>query len=130
MWIVIVMLAVGRLWQADGTVLFISALVKATECLLIMVLLSNTTRFADPAEVLRALRVPRILVATLGLMYRYLFVLTDERNRMQRARRARTFTAGRWEEWKAQATTIAHLFVRCTERATRIHAAMCSRGWQ
>ena len=71
-----------------------------------------------------------MLVTTLSLMYRYLFVLSDERNRMLRARRSRTFRSSRREIWMMQANIITHLFVRCTERAGRIHAAMCSRGMQ
>lgn len=131
MWIVVLMLALGRLWQPEeGVYLFLSTLLKSTECLMIMVLLANTTRFTELLQVLGALGVPRILLTTLSLMYRYLFVLTDERNRMQRARRARTFNTDRWQLWKTQASIISHLFLRCTERAGRIHAAMSSRGWQ
>ena len=28
------------------------------------------------------------------------------------------------------ATVIGHLFIRSSERAERIYAAMCARGWQ
>ena len=43
-----------------------------------MVLLSNTTPFSELLRVLKAARVPALLVTTLSLMYRYLFVLVDE----------------------------------------------------
>ena len=74
-------------------------------------------------------RVPAILVSILALMYRYLFVLVDEAQRMRRARASRTFRPGRWWRWHALATVIGQLFVRSTERAERIYAAMIARGW-
>ncbi|MCX6909024.1 MAG: hypothetical protein NTY01_13420, partial [Verrucomicrobia bacterium] len=99
-------------------------------CLLTMILLSNTTSFADILRVLQRLRVPSLLVTTMALMYRYLFVLADEVGRMGRARASRTFAAQRSAAWWSQADIIGQLFIRSTERAERIYAAMCARGWQ
>jgi cobalt/nickel transport system permease protein len=129
-WLVVLALAAGRLFQPDGLRLFVSTLIRASECLLIMVLLANTTRFTALLDVLSGIGLPKVLITTLGLMYRYLFVLSDERNRMQRARRSRTFTAGRWSQWRIRATILSQLFLRCTDRANRIYAAMCARGMQ
>jgi cobalt/nickel transport system permease protein len=95
-----------------------------------MVLLSNTTPFADLLRVLKAWRMPALLVTTLSLMYRYLFVLVDEAQRMQRARASRTFTPKRRRAWRTMATVISQLFIRSSERAERIYAAMCARGWR
>lgn len=130
LWLAIVVLSLGRLWQPNGLYEFSSSVLKSSECLLTMSLLANTTRFVDILQVLTAIQTPKALVTTLSLMYRYLFVLTDEKNRMLRARKARSFQSGRWSAWKIQANIISHLFVRCVDRASRIHAAMCSRGWQ
>ena len=95
-----------------------------------MVVLANTTPFADLLQVLRRAHVPALLVTTLALMYRYLFVLVDEARRMKRARMSRTFTAQRSVQWRTLATVVGQLFVRTTERAERIYAAMCARGWR
>ncbi len=54
------------------------------------ILLTATTAFPDLMHALRHLRVPRLLVAIVSLMYRYLFVLTDETARLLRAREARS----------------------------------------
>jgi cobalt/nickel transport system permease protein len=118
------------LFQAHGLDVFAAMLVKSTLCLFCMVLLSSTTRFSDTLRVLWRLRVPSLLVTTLALMHRYLFLLADEMLRMLRARRCRTFTRGRVGVWRSSATVIAHLFVRSSERAERIYAAMCARGWK
>jgi cobalt/nickel transport system permease protein len=63
-------------------------------------------------------------------MYRYLFVLVEEMERMRRARRSRTFTAGRGTVWRGSAQVAGQLFVRTSERAERVYLAMCARGWK
>jgi cobalt/nickel transport system permease protein len=95
-----------------------------------MVLLTSTTPFAALLQLLRGIHTPALLVTVLALMYRYLFVLVDETERMQRARRSRTFVPGRARAWSGAAALIGQLFVRSTERAERIYAAMCARGWR
>ncbi len=69
-------------------------------------------------------------MTTLALMYRYLFVLMDEAERMQRARASRTFTKPGLRSWKTLGTVVGQLFVRSSERAERIYSAMCARGWK
>lgn len=120
--------AVLALFGPGGWRLFLVLAVKSTLCLATMVLLSNTTPFADLLHVLRAARVPALLVTTLSLMYRYLFVLVDEGQRMKRARLSRTFTPRRVWTWHTMATVVSQLFIRASERAERIYAAMCARG--
>ena len=116
-------------FQPHGGRIFATMLAKTTLCLLTMILLSNTTPFSALIEVMKWARVPDILVSTLALMYRYLFVLADEALRMRRARASRTFRRGRFWSWRTLATVIGQLFVRSTERAERIYAAMTARGW-
>jgi cobalt/nickel transport system permease protein len=122
--------AVLAFFQPGGEVLFLFLLAKCTACLLAMVLLANTTPFAELLRVLRRARLPALLITTLALMYRYVFVLVDEADRMKRARLSRTFTAGRARRWQAMATVASQLFIRSSERAERIWASMCARGWQ
>jgi len=122
--------ALLSLFQDGGLRIFIAMLAKSTACLFCMVMLSSTTRFSEIIHVLWKIRVPSLLVTTLALMHRYLFLLTDETGRMVRARKSRTFNTGTVAVWRSSATVIAHLFVRSTERAERIYSAMCSRGWK
>jgi cobalt/nickel transport system permease protein len=118
------------LFQQDGVARFVTVIVRSTLCLLTMLLFSNTTPFPDMLRVLRTARAPELLAGTLELMHRYLFVLVDETERMRRARASRSFTRRRWHWWKTLASIIGLLFVRSVERAERIHAAMCARGWR
>jgi cobalt/nickel transport system permease protein len=122
--------ALLAVFQPGGPGIFAFVLARATLCLFAMVLLSATTRFTDLLRVLWRIRLPVILVTTLALMHRYLFLLVEEMSRMLRARRSRTFLPGRAAAWRAGAAVAAGLFVRSTERAERIYGAMCARGWK
>ena len=65
--------------------------VRSTICLLTIILVSNTTPFSRILRVLRRVHVPGLLITTIALMHRYLFVLVEEAERMRRARASRTF---------------------------------------
>lgn len=100
-------------------------------------LLAFTTPFHDLVEGLRRLRLPRIMVAIMSFMYRYLGVLTDEATRMLRARASRsadpgTGRAGGTLAWRAAGTghLVGSLFLRAYERSERVHAAMLARGFE
>lgn len=123
-------IALLALLRPGGWPLFLSIMAKSTLCLATMVLLTATTRFSDLLGVLWRARVPALLVTTLALMYRYLFVLVEEMERMQRARRSRTFRRDRAAAWRGSAQVAGQLFVRSSERAERVYLAMCARGWK
>jgi len=100
------------------------------------VLLAATTQFPDLLWGMRALKVPPILVAVGGFLYRYLFVLADEARRMMQAREARSAVpAGRRGGgtvlWRARVTgaMAGTLFLRAYERSERIWNAMVARGY-
>jgi cobalt/nickel transport system permease protein len=122
--------AMLALFQPGGWRMFLFLVGKCTVCLMVMVLLSNTTPFSDLLCVLKRWRMPALLVTTLSLMYRYVFVLVDEAQRMGRARTSRTFTPRRRRAWRTMASVVSQLFIRSSERAERIYAAMCARGWR
>ena len=121
--------ALLTLFQPDGVRVFLTLAARSTLCLAALLLLAATTRFTDLLEALRRARVPALLVTTLPLLHRYLFVLAEESARLRRARRSRSFAPGRAHAWKSAAGIAAQLFVRASERAERIWAAMCARGW-
>jgi cobalt/nickel transport system permease protein len=71
---------------------------------------------------------PRIFVAQLALLYRYLFVLAAQAQRMQRAAELRA------PGWKRPSialfgSLVGHLLLRTLDRAQRIHLAMRCRGF-
>lgn len=86
--------------------------------------------FSELLDVLRRWHCPLVLVAMLGFMYRYIFILWDELRRLRTARNARSFGGtSRWNEWKTGASLIGLLLLRAMERAERTHRAMLARGW-
>lgn len=118
-------------WKGSaGWAWFLALLLRAVLCLLILVLLTNTTRFVELLRGLRKLGCPRILVANLSFLYRYLFVLADEVMRMRQARDSRRVgRTGALAELRTLAMMLGTLMVRSFERADRMHQAMLSRGF-
>lgn len=123
-------IATMALLQEGGFGIFLSVVVKSTLCLLTLIVLSNTTPFSDILSLLRKAGIPPLLITVLALTYRYLFVLLDEAERILRARKSRTFVPKRALSWMSLSSLIGQMFVRSTERAERIYAAMASRGWK
>ena len=98
-------------------------------------LLVFSTTFHDLLEGLARLRMPKLMVAVISLMYRYLAVLTGEAQRMMRARASRMASvegANRpGVRWQAHVVgnMVGALFIRSFERSERVYAAMQSRGY-
>lgn len=128
--IFVVGMAALLMLRPNGMEIFAAVLVKSTLCLLALVLFSNTTPFSESLTLLKRLRTPTLVVTLLALMYRYLFLFVDELERMRRARASRTFANWRAQVWQSHASIVSQLFIRSIERAERIFAAMCARGWQ
>lgn len=105
-------------------------LLRTTLSFVAVLWLVNVMPFDQLLVTLRRLWVPDVLVAMLSFMYRYIFVLWDELDKMRTARRARTFGGGSlWYRWRTGAQLIGMLLIRAMERAERVHGAMQSRGW-
>jgi cobalt/nickel transport system permease protein len=122
--------ALAAAWHPGGTLGWKITALRSGLCLATVILLAQTTPFGEMLAVLRRARVPALLVTTIALMQRYLFVLADETERMGRARASRTFTRSRWFAWRTAATVVGQLFVRASERAEHVYDAMCARGWR
>ena len=115
----------GSPWGALGTLFMRSFL-----SLLLLILLTNTTRFADLLQGLRRLGCPRILALVLGFLYRYVFVLTEEVMRMRLARECRRVgPAPARAELRLIGSMLGTLLVRSFERAERMYQAILSRGY-
>jgi len=126
----VVGIAILALFQENGGIVFSSIVIRSTLSLLTILLLTNTTPFAEVLQVLRKYHFSPLFVTVLALMYRYLFVLIDELERMQRARASRLFQRKHLQLWGMLSMMIGQLFIRSSERAERIYAAMCARGWK
>lgn len=126
-----------KLYQ-PGLERFISITLKSWISVQAAIILASSTPFPDLLSAMRAVGIPRLLVAIFGLMWRYLFVLADETLRMIRARSARSghsdqpgLKTGGSIAWRARVTgaMAGSLFLRAFERSDRIYVAMLSRGY-
>lgn len=94
-------------------------------------LLTLTTPFTDILWALGWLRVPDVLLAIIGLTYRYLFTLQEEAQRMLRARSARSGHNRAPLLWQVRAAggMVGSLFLRSFEQSERVYSAMLARGY-
>ena len=93
------------------------------------VLLGATTPFPDVLHALERLRAPQLLVLIAAFMYRYLFTIVDEVQRMRAALAARGYAPRHALQAQALGRVATALFLRTYERAERVHLAMLARGW-
>lgn len=122
----------------EGLERFVSIALKSWLSVQMAIVLAASTSFPDLLTAMRAVRIPRLLVALFGLMWRYLFVLADEAIRLMRARAARSGQAGPSSArtggsvaWRAKVAggMAGNLFLRGIERSDRIYMAMLARGY-
>lgn len=116
--------------EAQGWIWFTSLVLRSILCLMILVILTNTTRFAELLRGVRKFGCPKILVANLSFLYRFVFVLSDEVMRMRQARDSRRVgSAGALMELRTVGSMLGTLMLRSFERADHMHQAMISRGF-
>ena len=123
----------------EGLDRFVSILLKSWLSVQAAIVLAACTPFPELLQAMRAVRIPRLLVAMFGLMWRYLFVLVDEALRLIRARAARSghlvkdagVGPGGSLPWRARVAggMAGNLLLRAFERSERIYVAMLSRGY-
>jgi cobalt/nickel transport system permease protein len=124
--------------SVDGVERVLSIAFKSWVSMQMAIVLAATTPFPQLLAAMRALRIPKLLVAIFGLMWRYLFVMVDEALRLLRARTARSgasrdarYKTGGTLVWRARTTggMAGNLLVRSFERGERIYDAMAARGY-
>jgi cobalt/nickel transport system permease protein len=113
----------------EGLETFAMVSAKAILGTLSAVLLGATTSFPDVLHALERLKAPKLLVLIAAFMYRYLFTIVDEVQRMRAALAARGYAPRHALQVQALGRVATALFLRTYERAERVHLAMLARGW-
>ena len=125
-------------WEVSGAgaVAVLTILAKSALSVVAAIVLTATTPQPELLRALRALRAPRLLVATVEFAYRYVFVVGGEASRLLQARASRSGAlegrrAGGGLRWRARVAghLAGTLFVRSIDRAERVHRAMRARGY-
>jgi cobalt/nickel transport system permease protein len=127
----VLLAGLARPWDRGlGLTLFSTLILRSVLSLMLVIILTNTTRFTELLRGLRRLGCPRILALNLGFLYRYVYVLTEEVLRMRQARDCRRVgRLGVTSELRTLGAMLGTLLIRSFERAERMHAAMLSRGY-
>lgn len=120
---------IGTLAVSHGWLTLFSIILKSSLTVLAALLLVATTDLSQLAGALRLLRVPRLMVTLLILIYRYLSVLAGETARTLRAYalRAPGHPGVKFAAWGSLA---GQLLLRSFDRAERLHQAMQLRGFK
>lgn len=114
-----------RGWDLMGVIVL-----RSTVSLLSVIWLVNVLPFDVLLVTLRRWKCPALLTAMLSFMYRFSYIMWDELERMQTARRMRSFGRGGLNfAWQSRSRMLGMLLLRGLTRAERVHGAMCSRGW-
>jgi len=121
--------------SGEGLRIVATITLKSWICVQAATLLVFSTPFHDLLEGLARLHLPKLMVAIISLMYRYLAVLTGEATRMMRARASRMAHGHGAPKpglvWQARVVgnMVGALFIRSYERSERVYVAMQSRGY-
>jgi cobalt/nickel transport system permease protein len=112
-----------------GLIVLGSVTIKMLLSLTLLNILTLTTPIPDLLTALVVLRVPPLLVAIIGSMYRYIGVLGEEFSCMKRAALSRNLMANKRWQRLVIGNMIGSLFIRTYERGERVHQAMLARGY-
>ena len=119
----------GPVAITGGSLSWLSIIARSLLTTSAALILIATTGMTSVCAGLERLGLPDVLSTQLLLLYRYLFVLTDEVLHLSQARSLRSF--GRKGMGPgAYANMVGHLLVRTANRAQRIYDAMRCRGFQ
>lgn len=110
-----------------GALLFV---VRVTTAVSFVVLLSITTKHFELLRVLRIFRIPQVFVMTLGMCYRYLYLLVELVENTYRAIKSRVGTGIHYNKGQTiVAWNIALLWRRSYSLNEQVYQAMLSRGY-
>ncbi len=128
-----ILIASLSLYFTSGQYPAIAMFLRISASVLALVLLSITTNFLDLLCGLQRLKMPGLIVNMLMFTHRYIYVFTEELERMSVARRARGYKGGgsliNREIMATITNTAGMLLVRAYERGLRVHDSLVARGY-
>ncbi len=113
----------------EGLEKFLLINVKSVLALMMTIVLISTTDLSLFLRGMEKLRIPRLIIAILSFMYRFIFLLVDEVERMLMAYQSRYLSLSLRRRLGTLGNLIGMLFIRTYERGERIYLAMESRGF-
>jgi len=114
----------------QGLEKFLLINIKAVLAIFMSLLITTTTDLMLLLKGMESLKIPKLVISIVSFMYRFIFLLIDEVERMILAYQSRYFKLSLKNRIKTFANMIGVLFIRTYERGERIYLAMESRGFK
>ena len=121
-------LDLGLVVLSGGWVSLLTLLIKGMFSFLAVYLLIATTGIEAVCTALRQLHVPRVLVTTILLTYRYIVLLLQEANRISTAYALRA-PGQKGIHFRAWGSLLGQLLLRSMDRAQLVYESMLLRGY-
>lgn len=116
-------------WAVTGGWLsFFSILIRFVLTVSAALVLLACTGYVSVCAALNRFGAPRLLTMQFLMLYRFIFILSDEASRMVRAHGLRS-GSGRKPTLRVWGSLAGHLLLRAYDRGLRVHAAMLARGF-
>ncbi|MEO7426693.1 MAG: energy-coupling factor transporter transmembrane component T [Fibrobacteria bacterium] len=122
------MLRVHSLTLSAGSISFLVIACKSTLSVTAVAILLELFPFQEICAGLRSLRLPEPFVTQILFAHRYLFLLVEEGQSLQKARDLKSF-GRKGRDIRTTAALLGCLFIRTLDRSQRIHRSMLSRGF-
>jgi len=113
----------------NGLTIFITVLIKSFLSVFLVASLMLSTDEKELFYGLRKIKVPRIMVSIMFLMYRYIFLIREESRAGQMAINARVFKRSHYTVNRKLVYLMGNLFIKSFDRAENIYRSMESRGF-
>lgn len=123
-----ILLTVGGMKISGGVISMLVLMLKGVLAVLSSYLLIATTTIEDICYAMRMLRIPKIFVTELLLIYRYSSVLMTEARRMFQAYQLRA-PGQKGIAFRSWGSFAGLLLLRSMDRAETVYESMCIRGF-
>ena len=113
----------------NGLAIFATVLIKSFLSILLLASLLVSTDEIELLHGLRKIHLPKVIVSIIFLMYRYIFLITEESRVGQQAIKSRVFQKSYHTVNKRLTHVIGNLFIKSLDRAENVYKSMESRGF-
>jgi cobalt/nickel transport system permease protein len=113
----------------DGVTMGFNTFFRVAGALSSQFFLVLTTPMTSILLILRKARIPKVLIETSLLIYRYIFVFLEVMETMHTAQELRLGYSGLRKRLRSTSLLIANLFIRTLEQGERTFTAMSARGY-
>jgi cobalt/nickel transport system permease protein len=124
-----VLVSIGTFDITGGWISCLSIVIRTTLTVSSALVLISVTGFNNICHALKQMGVPAVFVTQLFFLYRYIFVLAEDVERLSNAQALRASGKQRMP-LSTFAPLLGNLLLRTWDRAERIHQSMLSRGFR